>query len=111
MAFTVSEEDMAEFFDLILPHLDERQQRFARGAFSQMLGHGGTVAVARASRCSQDVVGRGRREWESGAEVTDRVRRPGAGRRPVEVTQPGIEAALDALVEPVTRGDPMSGLR
>jgi len=29
---------MREFFDLALPHLDERQRRFARGAFSHMLG-------------------------------------------------------------------------
>src|SRR5512142_2719905 len=108
---TVSEEDMAEFFDVVLPHLDERQRRFARGAFSRMLGHGGTAAVARASGCSPELVGRGRRELEAGAEVTDRVRRAGAGRPPVEVSQPGIEEALDALVEPETRGDPMSPLR
>jgi Rhodopirellula transposase DDE domain len=102
---------MSGFFGLLLPHLDERQQRFARGAFSQMLGHGGTAAVARASGSSPEVVGRGRQELVAGAEVTDRVRRPGAGRPPVEVSQPGIGAALDALVEPGTRGDPMSPLR
>lgn len=39
------------------------------------------------------------------------VRRPGGGRKPVEVTQSGIDAALEALVEPVTRGDPDSPLR
>jgi hypothetical protein len=111
MAFVVSEDDMSGFFGLLLPHLDERQQRFARGAFSQMLGHGGTAAVARASGSSPEVVGRGRQELVAGAEVTDRVRRPGAGRPPVEVSQPGIGAALDALVEPGTRGDPMSPLR
>ena len=102
---------MAEFFDLALPHLDERQQRLTRGAFSQMLGHGGSAAVARASGCSPELVGRGRRELEAGAEVTDRVRRAGAGRPLVEEAQPGIEQALDALVEPQTRGDPMTPLR
>ena len=102
---------MREFFDLALPHLDERQRRFARGAFSHMLGHGGNAAVARASGCSPDLVGRGRRELETGAEVTDRVRRAGGGRPPVEEAQPGIVQALDALVEPATRGDPMTALR
>jgi Rhodopirellula transposase DDE domain len=111
MVFSVSEDDASEFFELLLPHLDERQQRLARGAFSQMLGHGGTAAVARASGASPEVVGRGRRELAAGAEVTDRVRRPGAGRPLAEVSQPGIAEALDALVEPGTRGDPMSPLR
>lgn len=102
---------MSEFFRLLSPHLDERQRRLARGAFSQMLGHGGSAAVARASGASAQVVGRGRAEVEAGAEVTDRVRRAGAGRPPVEEAQPGLAEALDALVEPGTRGDPMSPLR
>jgi len=111
MTFAVSEDDISEFFELLSPHLDERQRRLARGAFSQILGHGGTAAVSRASGASLDVVGRGRREVEAGAAVTDRVRRVGAGRPPVEVSQPGLIEALDALVEPGTRGDPMSPLR
>jgi hypothetical protein len=111
MAFAVSEDNMDEFFRLLLPHLDERQKRLAQGAFSQMLGHGGSAAVARASGSSAQVVGRGRAELEAGAEVTDRVRRAGAGRPAAEAAQPGIEQALDALVEPGTRGDPMSPLR
>jgi hypothetical protein len=111
MAFVVSEDDMGEFFRLLSPHLDERQKRLAQGAFSQMLGHGGSAAVSRASGSSAQVVGRGRAELEAGAEVTDRVRRAGAGRPVAEVAQPGIGQALDALVEPGTRGDPMSPLR
>jgi hypothetical protein len=102
---------MAEFFGLLIPHLDERQRRLARGAFSQMLGHGGTAAVARASGGSKEAVGRGRRELAAGAEVTVRTRREGAGRPLVEDAQPGIVDALDALVEPETRGDPMCPLR
>jgi len=40
-----------------------------------------------------------------------RVRRPGGGRRPVTETDPGLLAALESLLEPVTRGDPQSPLR
>ena len=40
-----------------------------------------------------------------------RSRRPGGGRPSIEESQPGIVEALDALVEPTTRGDPMSPLR
>ena len=55
----------------------------------------------------QDAVG----ELDAGVEVTDRVRRPGGGRKPITETDPGLIAALDALVEPTARGDPMSPLR
>jgi hypothetical protein len=41
----------------------------------------------------------------------ERIRRPGGGRKLLTTTQPGIECALDALVEPTSRGDPMSPLR
>jgi hypothetical protein len=40
-----------------------------------------------------------------------RVRRPGGGRRPLAETDPGLMAALEALVEPTARGDPESPLR
>jgi hypothetical protein len=44
-------------------------------------------------------------------DATGRIRRPGAGRPDIEQTQPGVTEALDLLVEPLTRGDPMSPLR
>lgn len=40
-----------------------------------------------------------------------RVRAPGGGRKRLTESQPGIEDALDGMVEPVTRGDPMSPLQ
>ena len=40
-----------------------------------------------------------------------RVRRPGGGRRPLVELDPGLMAALEALVEPSTRGDPELPLR
>ncbi|MCH7870695.1 MAG: hypothetical protein IID33_03245 [Planctomycetes bacterium] len=40
-----------------------------------------------------------------------RVRRPGAGRKSIQQSQPGISAALESLVEPAARGDPQSYLR
>jgi hypothetical protein len=41
----------------------------------------------------------------------ERIRAPGAGRKLVEDLDPGLEPALEALVEPEARGDPMSPLR
>jgi hypothetical protein len=50
-------------------------------------------------------------EVDGGAEVSERVRQAGAGRKRLTETDPGLIAALDALVEPTARGDPMSPLR
>jgi hypothetical protein len=50
-------------------------------------------------------------EIDQGPEVTGRVRRPGAGRPKAPAQDPELMAALDALVEPDARGDPMSPLR
>lgn len=40
-----------------------------------------------------------------------RIRRPRAGRPSIEQRQPGLTAALEQLLEPLTRGDPTSPLR
>src|SRR5580704_6072652 len=44
-------------------------------------------------------------------EPSERVRRPGAGRKPAIIKDPTLVADLEALVEPTTRGDPESPLR
>jgi hypothetical protein len=45
------------------------------------------------------------------AEEATRVRRPGGGRKRVSETDPTLLAALEALIEPLARGDPESPLR
>ena len=97
-------------FDALLPHLDERAQRLTLAAEARSLGHGGIAAVARASGASRSRVQQGVAVLERGEEPTGRVRRPGAGRKPVTQTDPGIVAALLGLVEPTRRGDPESAL-
>lgn len=97
-------------FEALLPHLDERAVRLTLAAEARSLGHGGIVAVARASGVSERRVRRGVAELEAGVEPMDRIRRPGAGRKPIAETDPGIMDALLALVEPTRRGDPESSL-
>ena len=109
--YGLSDEDVAGFFEAVLPHLDERQRRFVAGGFAEMLGHGGIAAVAMASGLGRNTIGRGASAIRSGAEVTDRARASGGGRKAAEVAQPGLASALDSLVEPETRGDPMCALR
>lgn len=104
---------LATRFEVLLPHLDERQQRMALGAEARLLGHGGVAAVAAAARVSPTTVRRGVTELDSGEEPlpVGRVRRSGGGRKSVTAHDPELVAALLELVEPNARGDPMSPLR
>jgi DDE family transposase len=107
----VSEEALADMFAVLSPHLNERQRRLLAGAQARAVGRGGVAAVARASGMSRSTVSTGAGEVDQGPELTERVRRPGAGRPRIEDRDPGLVDALDALVEPTARGDPESPLR
>jgi hypothetical protein len=107
----VGSEGIARFFDVVLPHLNERQRRVVAGAFSEMLGRGGKSVVAAASSMSRNTVIKAEREVAEGIEPAERLRAPGGGDRPLIEKQPGLLQALDELVHPDTRGNPMSMLR
>ena len=110
--FMVTDEDLAFFWDAVSGHLDERQLRIAAGAMVLTLDrHGAAKAVAEASGLSARTVQKGTREVDEGIEPAIRVRSPGAGRKTVEESQPGLVEALDKLIDPETRGDPMCPLR
>jgi hypothetical protein len=109
--FVVTEAELAAKFAVLLPHLDERQRRLLLGAEARTLGRGGGRVVARAAGVREATVSRGVTELESGVLPTDRVRRPGGGRKRTADTDPGLVPALLALVEPDERGDPESPLR
>ena len=68
--------------------------------------------MARATGLSRTTIRKGAVELERGpVAAEDRVRRPGAGRKRATERDPGLVAALEALVDPHTRGDPESPLR
>jgi hypothetical protein len=99
-SFVVASERLVFFFDTVMPHVDERTRRIVVGAMARALGHGGVTAVAGVSGVSLSTVQTGAVEVDAGIEVSDRVRAPGAGRKSVEESQPGMTDALDALVDP-----------
>jgi Rhodopirellula transposase DDE domain len=102
---------MGPQLELLLPVLDEKSRRLALGAVARAAGDGGITAVAKATGASWQTVADGAAELESGQAVPDgRVRRPGAGRKKLAETDPGLLPALLALVEDCTRGDPESPL-
>jgi hypothetical protein len=102
---------LAAKFQVIFPHLDERQRRLLMGAEARSLGHGGIRLVARAARVREATVSLGVDELDAGAEPLGRARRPGGGRKRAADLDRGLRPALLALVEPDERGDPMSPLR
>ncbi len=107
----LNEEQLGLFFGFISSHLDEKQRRLVAGAMARLLGHGGIAAVAAASAMSRNTVIAGTKAFDSGEAPTGRVRAEGAGRPAAEVADPTLLSDLESLVEPESRGDPMSPLR
>src|ERR1035437_234307 len=107
-----SVESLASRFEVLWPQLSERQRRLWLGAEARELGPGGVGIVARAVGVAGDTVRRGRMELQEPLTLTyPRSRKPGGGRKRAEAGDPALVEALDKLVDPVTRGDPMSPLR
>src|SRR3954453_12452618 len=104
---------LARRFEVLLPHLNERQQRLALATEARLLGHGGVRAVAQATGVSATTVRGGVVELESGEDSlpVGRARRAGGGRRRADNQDPELAAALLRLGETDERGDPMSPLR
>jgi hypothetical protein len=75
-----------EQINVLLRRLDEQQRRWFAGLESKKIGHGGDTIVARITGLHVDTIRRGREELDAGLadRPTDRVRRPGAGRPPVQ---------------------------
>ena len=103
---------MGPQLELLLPELDEKSRRLVLGAVARAAGDGGAGAVARVTGASWQTVADGAAELGSGdVAAPGRVRRPGAGRKRLAESDPGLVPALLALVEDSTRGDPESPLR
>ena len=104
-------------FAALAPLLDERTCRLWAAVEARAIGRGGITRVAEATELSQTTIRAGLRELDSQStadthQVTsERLRRPGGGRRALVAQDPGLLKALEALVDPVTRGDPMGPLR
>jgi transposase len=103
-----SAEELVWYFETVLPHLNERQRRVVVGASASLLGRGGKTKVADAAGMSRNTVIRATSEVEAGIDPDDRQRATGGGDKPAIDKQPGLLSALDELVHPSTRGNPMS---
>ena len=105
-------DSVARRYAVLRPHLSEFQRRLWLGAEAAELGPGGVAIVAEACGVAADTVRRGRKEAADGTGPgLGRSRRPGGGRKRAEDRDEHLIAAFESLIDPVTRGDPMSPLR
>src|SRR5579871_15145 len=99
------------------PLLSERLRRLWAAAEAREIGWGGVTTVAHATGLSQTTIAAGLRQLRAGVAGDEvggarhRVRRPGGGRKPLIEHDARLLKDLEALVDPVTRGDPQSPLR
>jgi hypothetical protein len=102
-------------YRMVAIELDERRRRQWAAAEARDVGWGGISLVARATGLSRPTILAGLKELglssKRRALAAVRVRSPGGGRRKLTESDPGLLEALERLIDPATRGDPMSPLR
>jgi hypothetical protein len=104
--------ELTRKFHSVWPLLDERTRRIMAANEAIALGYGGVSLVHRACGLSRKAITKGIMEIQEGfAPLEGRLRRPGAGRKPISATDPGLVEALEEMIDYQTRGDPESPLR
>jgi hypothetical protein len=110
----MTEDEIKKRYELLSEHLDERSRRLLVAAEALALGYGGQTIVARATNVSRDVIRDGLKELQSSTSTIKnegRIRKPGGGRKKTIDKDPSLRQDLEALIEPLTRGDPETPLR
>src|SRR4051794_39711932 len=99
------------------PLFDERARRLWAAVEARSLGRGGIIRVAEATGLARATIRAGLKQLDLWTSEDDkplssrRLRPPGGGRKPVADHDPNLLRELETLVDPVTRGDPISPLR
>jgi DDE family transposase len=107
----VSLPELTAKFRAVWPLLDERTRRLMAASEAKQLGYGGVSLVRQACGLSRKAIGKGIHEIEAGVASEGRIRRPGAGRKAITVSDPRLVDTLEAMIDCQTRGDPESPLR
>jgi hypothetical protein len=102
-------------YEALSPLLDERVRRQWAAAEAIAAGWGGLSMVAAATGLARNTIAVGIGELEHRRDhplepVGSGIRNPGGGRKRLALMDPGLQQALDALIDPVTRGHPESPL-
>ena len=111
------ENSIARKYKALSGIMDERTRRLWAAAEMIELGYGGAAIIHRATGLDPKTISRGNddlKKQEAFSQPLDepyRIRQKGGGRRTVRSKDSTLLADLDALIEPMVRGDPMSGIR
>jgi Rhodopirellula transposase DDE domain len=101
--------------DLMLKVLDALNESQARWYVAREVlarGRGGLKAMYELTGMSRPTILKGIRELQGQKGLPrERVRQPGGGRKRLEESDPGLQTALERIMEENTAGDPMSWLR
>jgi hypothetical protein len=104
--------DLKEKFRAVWPLLDERTRRVMAVNEALSLGFGGISEVQRACGLSRRALPQWISEIQEGiAPSNGRIRRSGAGRKSITVSDPLLVQALEDMIDCQMRGDPESPLR
>ncbi len=105
-------ENSKQKFHVTWSVLDERARRVAAATEALSLGYGGVSLMSRASGLSRQTITQGIHEIKAGvSDLSGHVRRPGAGRKSITVSDPKILSSLEEIIDCQTQGDPQSPLR
>ena len=110
------ESRIAEKYEALRDVMNEQVRRMWAATEARALGYGGVSTVARAVGLTRPTITAGMKELGDARRLAsiapnNRVRRAGAGRPRATDSDAGLRPALEGLVDPATRGDPMSLLR
>jgi len=98
----------------VAPYLNEKQKRLFLGIIASEIGHGGIAFVKSVSGVARQTIVNGADEAgldpvhdEANDQImTDRIRKPGAGRKPLTEKYPDLHEKIQSLIDKDTYGDP-----
>jgi hypothetical protein len=115
-----AESPIAQRWELMREHLDERQRRAFAATEARVIGRGGVAQVVAATGVARNTIMAGMQELDGTSNEfvaaeplapAKATRRSGGGRKPARFKDPTLVSDLLALVDPLARGDPQSPLR
>ena len=117
-AFTMNHQDktvliaqVQKRYDIMSPYLSEHTKRIWVAAEALAIGRGGNAIVSEATGISRTTLTKAKQDVLSQPGVSIRQRHQGGGRKKLLETDATLVEAIDAFIDPSTRGDPESPLR
>ena len=98
-------------YKILAPHLNEKSRRLFAAVEASSIGYGGVSIVSRVTKISRRAIHVGLNEISEKSDSAERIRSPGGGRKLATQNDPELLKELESLVDPLTRGDPMSTIR